>query len=81
MIMRQKSFALLSTAVLLVTGAAGLSRANALTVATAPAGVLSAFAASDPVIKASCYRYGWRGWATYNTCEKHERKKPRESGR
>lgn len=79
--MRRKGFALLSTAVLLVAGAASLSRADAMTVGTAPAGVLAAVAASDPVIKASCYRYGWRGWATYSTCEKHKRTKPRSSGR
>lgn len=78
--MRRTALALFSTAVLLAA-VAGLSPAAAMTAGAAPAGLRSASAGTDAVVKASCYRYGWRGWATYSSCEKHERTKPRQKSR
>jgi len=80
--MRRTGFALLSTGVLLVAGTVGIPRAEAMTAGAAPAGLRAAIAATNSVSKASCFRYGWRGWATYHSCDtKHERKKPREKRR
>lgn len=53
-------------------------QATAMTAGAAPAGLWAAIAETDAVLQVSCFRNGWRGWATYSKCEKHVRKRPRK---
>jgi hypothetical protein len=72
-IMRHACFALFAAGTLIMAGTCGAPSAKAMTGGAALAGLQPAIAMADTVVRVSCFRYGWRGWATYHSCEKHPR--------
>jgi hypothetical protein len=75
MIMRQIGLALVAAGALLAAAISGTPPAAAMTAGAAPAGLRPAIAGIETVARVSCFRYGWRGWGNYPSCEKHVRKK------